>query len=214
MGLYGLDDATTAVLRDCFRQFKIATEPLGDNAAERLHKEKFEACVLPLDDHAEPVLQAARSSRSNKHAVIYGVASSPQAALRYSKYGINTVLAAPVERAAALKVVRSTYILVLHEFRRYVRVPITIEVKVIAASGAAVGVTQEISGGGMSAEVKGKLEINDTAELQFTLPNQPLTRINAVVCWLAKGLAGFRFDPADTRRAPVKQWIEEYLEIT
>lgn len=210
-----VDSATATVLRDCFRQFGIETVSLGDDAPKRVHKEKFEACVVPLDDDAEPVLQAMRSSPSNLRGVIYGVAESAQAALRFSKYGINAVLPAPLDRAAALKIVRSTYFLVLHEFRRYVRVPITTEVKINARSGNYRGVTLEMSGGGMSAEVKPGLQVNESAELSFSLPGQAPTRVNAVVCWLkpADGQAGFRFDLTDERRAVVKKWIEDYLEI-
>lgn len=211
----GVDHATASVLRDCFRQFGIETVPLGDDAPQRVHKEKFEACVVPLDDNAEPVLQAMRSSPSNLRGVIYGIADSAQAALRFSKYGINAVLPSPLDRAAALRIVRSTYFLVLHEFRRYVRVPITTEVKINARSGAYTGVTQEVSGGGMSLEVKQGLQTNESAELSFSLPGQPPTRVNAVVCWLKpkEGQAGFRFDVTDERRTAVKRWIEDYLEI-
>ena len=53
---------------------------------------------------------------------------SAQEAMRYSKYGINAMFQEPVERSAALKLVRATNTLVLHEFRRYVRIPVITEV--------------------------------------------------------------------------------------
>ena len=61
------------------------------NAAERLKKEKFEACVMSLADGAEAVMEAARSSPSNSRCIIYGVGGNAQEAMRYSKYGINAM---------------------------------------------------------------------------------------------------------------------------
>lgn len=213
--LVAIDGDLASVLSDCFRQFGIQTVAMPKNAPERFHNEKFEACVVHLDEHAEPVLQAVRSSRWNMRAVIYGIAASAQDALRFSKYGINAVFAAKADRAAALKIVRSTYFLVQHEFRRYVRVPLTAEVRIEAPSGAYSGIAQEMSGGGMSVEVKGALKQDETAELFFSLPGGKAVKVNAIVCWInaKEGLAGFRFDMTDERRAPVKQWIEDYLEI-
>ncbi len=211
-----LDAGTASVLRDCFRQFGIeAVAVSAENAAKRVQKEKFEACVLPLDDKAEEVLQAARSSASNKRMVIYGIAENVQVALRFSKYGINAVLTLPVERAGALKIVRSTYFLVLHEFRRYVRVPITADVKINTRSDSYNAIAVEMSGGGMSVETTARLETNGTVELVFALPGQSKMSVNAVVCWVRadEKSAGFRFDTNDERRSRVKKWIEDYLEI-
>jgi len=45
--------------------------------------------------------------------------------------GINAIFNEPLERPAALKLVRATRMLVLHEFRRYVRIPVMTEVSVV-----------------------------------------------------------------------------------
>ena len=56
--------------------------------------------------------------RLARHSVIYGLGGSVQDAMKFSKYGINAVFNEPLERPAALKLVRATQMLVLHEFRR------------------------------------------------------------------------------------------------
>ena len=53
--LVGLSDSSRVLLAECFRQFNIETVPITSNAAERLRKEKFEACVLALGDGADSV---------------------------------------------------------------------------------------------------------------------------------------------------------------
>src|SRR5258708_32556242 len=83
--------------------------------------------------------------------VIYGLARNTQEALRHSAYGINAVLNEPLERQSVLRVVRSTYLLVVHELRRYVRIPVVTEISVDTGGPqkmAAVGL--EGRGGGAS----------------------------------------------------------------
>src|SRR5205823_7013111 len=111
-----------------FRQFGIETVTVTSNAAERLRKEKFEACVLALGEGADAVMEAARSSPSNSRCVLYGVGGNAQEAMSYSKYGINAMFSEPLERPTALKLIRGTRMLVLHEFRRYVRIPVITQV--------------------------------------------------------------------------------------
>ena len=46
--LVDLKDPVRAMLAECFRQFGIETVVMPGDAAKRLQKEKFEACVLKL----------------------------------------------------------------------------------------------------------------------------------------------------------------------
>src|SRR5207248_7337973 len=96
-------------------------------------KQKFEACIVRLGNDAEPLMQAVRTSPSNSRMIIYGLGGSAQDAMRYSKYGINAIFREPLERSATLKLVRATQSLVLHEFRRYVRIPVITEVSIVTA---------------------------------------------------------------------------------
>jgi hypothetical protein len=58
----------------------------------------------------------------------------------------------PVDRQAALKVVRATHLLVVHELRRYVRLPIVTEVELKIGKDRVRATSQEISAGGMSMQ--------------------------------------------------------------
>jgi hypothetical protein len=149
VALVDINGPAKAVLTECFRQFGVESLPLeAPIAAERLAKEKFEACVVRLVGDSQPVMEAARRSQSNSRMVIYGVGGSAQEAMKFSKYCINAVFHEPVERQAALKLVRATQMLVLHEFRRYVRIPVMTEVGVMLADGTQItATTQEVSSG-------------------------------------------------------------------
>src|SRR5205807_3903068 len=175
---------TGKVLRDCFKQFGIETAVVTDNAVERLPKEKFEACVLKLSPGAEVVMESVRRSASNSKMVIYGLGGSAQEAMQYSKYGINAVFHEPLERSAALKLVRATQMLVLHEFRRYVRIPVMTEVSIVPKSGRRFSATSlEVSSGGMSIKSTEDLGTGHTVEVSFALLTLPRIWVRGTVTW-------------------------------
>jgi hypothetical protein len=208
-----LKDSARTMLAECFRQFGIETVVMSANAAERLHKEKFEACVLNLTDGAESVMEAARTSPSNSRCVIYGLGGNAQEAMRYSKYGINAMFHSPLERPTALKLVRSTHMLVLHEFRRYVRVPLMTEVSIVSADGRRFSTTSlEMSSGGMSLKSAEELTSGSSVEVSFSLLTLPRVWVRAAVTWQKPKSFGVRFDATDQRRQRIKEWIDSYLE--
>lgn len=214
VALFNLPETATSMLPECFRQFGIETIPVSDADAERLHREKFDACVLPLEEPVGGIIELARGSASNSRIVIYGLGGSAQDALRYSKYCINAVFHEPLERSAALKLVRSTRALVLHEFRRYVRIPVMTEVSVVAADGARMVVTsQEISSGGMSLKGTAQLDQGQLVEVSFALLTLPRIWVRGHVTWKKPNKSvGLRFDVSDERRQRLKEWIVAYLE--
>jgi hypothetical protein len=209
-----LKDTTKAILADCFKQFGIDAVQMPANSGQRLQKEKFEACVIRLGLGAEAVMEAIRTSPSNSRMVIYGLGGSAQEAMRYSKYGINAIFHEPVERSTALKLVRATQTLVLHEFRRYVRIPVITQVDVQANEGRKITATSiEVSSGGMSLKTADEIGMHQAVEVSFALLTLPRIWIRGQVTWKKpKHSVGIRFDTTDDRRRKLKEWIDAYLE--
>src|SRR6201984_1102271 len=141
IALVDLKDTARSILSECFKQFGIEAVLRSGNAVERLKREKFEACVVKLGPGAQAYMEAVRTSSSNSRLVLYGLGGSAQEAMRYSKYGINAIFQEPVERSAALKLARATHLLVLHEFRRYVRIPVMTEVTVLVGESRKITAT-------------------------------------------------------------------------
>ncbi|HET7205440.1 MAG TPA: PilZ domain-containing protein [Terriglobales bacterium] len=211
--LVDLHEPARTILSECFKQFGIDTVAVTANAAERFKKEKFEACVVKLGPAAEPIMEAARTSASNARMVIYGLGGSAQDAMKFSRYGINAVFCEPVDRSTALKLVRATQMLVLHEFRRYVRVPVITSVAVTDKQGKRLNATsKELSSGGMSMSTTEELSVGTSLEVSFALLTLPRISIKGTVCWRAKNSFGVRFDPLDEQRARLKDWVQAYLE--
>jgi PilZ domain len=213
VALVDLREPARTVLADCFKQFGIDAHNVNENAADRLQREKFEACVLKLTPEAEPVMGAARNSSSNARMVIYGLGGSAQEALGFSRYGINAIFNEPLERSTALKLVRATQMLVMHEFRRYVRVPIITEIDVAPSGGRKFKATsKEVSSGGMSMKSVEEVGVGTGVEISFALLTLPRIWVRGMVAWKSKNTFGVRFDPNDERRLKIKEWVEAYLE--
>ena len=210
--LVGLSEPSNALLAECFKQFGIEAITIQSNAAERLRKEKFEACVMALADGSDTLMEAARSSASNSRCIIYGVGGTAQEAMRYSKFGINAIFNQPLERPAALKLVRATRMLVQHEFRRYVRIPVITEVTLVGDGRRVVSSSIEVSSGGMSLKTSEDFSIGTPVEISFALMTLPRVNIKSFVSWRKPKMLGVRFDAGDDRRLKVKTWINSYVE--
>jgi hypothetical protein len=213
VALVDLKESSRFVLSDCFRQFGINTVITSAASANRLQQEKFEACVINLVPGAEKVMEAARTSPSNSRLVLYGLGGSAQDAMRFSKYGINAMFHEPLERPAAMKLVRATHMLVLHEFRRYARIPIMTEVTVVSNDGHRLSASSiEVSSGGMSLKSSEDMPAGTNVEISFSLLTLPRVNLRAVVTWKKSKSFGIRFDPGDDRRRKLKEWIDGFLE--
>ena len=212
--LVDLQEASRSLLQECFRQFGIDAISMTSDHARRLSTEKFEACVVRVGSQVEHVLESARGSRSNNRMVIYGVGGSIKDAMKLSKYGLNAVFSEPLERPAALKLVKATQMLVLHEFRRYVRIPVITEVSITAGKAHFSASSVELSSGGMSLKSAEDVSAGLPMEVSFSLLTLPRIWVRGHVSWTKPGqkLFGVRFDPRDERRLQIKQWVDSYLE--
>ena len=214
VALVDIEESTGSLLADCFRQFGIETVLMNGSVPECMQRDKFEACVVRLVPESAAVMDSVRRSPSNNRMIIYGLGGSAQEAMRFSKYGVNAVFQEPLDRSAALKMVRATQMLVLHEFRRYVRIPIITEIAMVSNDSRRFTATsQEISTGGMSVRSPEDVSPSLPVEVSFALLPLPRIWVRGHVTWRKPNKTfGIRFDPKDDRRLRIKEWIEAYLE--
>ncbi len=214
VALFELPDASRTLLTECFRQFSFETVSLTHKDISRFTTEKFEACVLPMGRVAGDIMELARGSASNSRIIIFGLGGNARDAMRYSRLCINAFFEEPLERSTAMKLVRSTRTLVLHEFRRYVRIPVMTEVAVALADGARFTATsREISTGGMSLKSNYPPDPGTLVEVSFSLLTLPRIWVRGNITWKKTNKTfGVRFDSSDDRRNRLKEWIRNYLE--
>ena len=214
VALFDLPETSAQLVTECFRQFGIETTLIARAQSDRLRREKFEACVLSLKEDSGSIIEMARASASNSRMIIYGLGGTAQDAMRYSKLCINAIFHEPLERSAAIKLVRSTQNLVLHEFRRYVRIPVMTEVGLVMSDGSRFTATsQEISSGGMSLKGNHVPEQGCQVEVSFSLLTLPRVWVRGEVSWKKPNKTfGVRFDSTDDRRQRVTDWIVSHLD--
>jgi hypothetical protein len=212
VALVGLSESSQLLLSECFRQFNIESVILSSDAAERLKREKFEACVLTLREGADSIMEALRGSASNSRCVIFGLGGTALEAMQYSKYGINAVFKEPLERPAAQKLVQATRMLVQHELRRYVRIPVMTEVSIVGNGRRICATSIDMSAGGLSVKSEEDFPMGVNVEVSFALMTLPRATIRGVVKWRKTNSLGVQFDAADEQRQKVKSWIDSYFE--
>ncbi len=216
VALVNLDQSTAAIFSNAFKQFGIPTTSFTANSYEGLGQQRFDGCVVRLSPESEPILTGLRNSPRDRHVFIYGILVPGQTIQQVSKFGINTLMSEPIDRPSALKIVRATHLLVLHEFRRYARIPLVTEVELKSGFASHRCSSLELSGGGMSARTESKLTRGEAVECSFGLPGHEKRFVcNANICWVKPdtGMIGVRFDTSDPRRESIKKWIERYLDM-
>jgi Tfp pilus assembly protein PilZ len=217
VALIGLGDEAAKLIADCFKQFGIETAafPPAD-AAVRFKREKYEACVISLRaEGAGALLAEIRRSTSTQRMVVYGICATTQEALQFSQYGVNATFNDPLDRQNLLRVIRATHLLVLHELRRYVRIPIVTEVQVRSNGNVHRATMIEVSGGGLSMQSQSALGLGENVQVAFALPNAKEVSLHGTVVWVRSdaGTTGVRYEIHDPGREAVKAWIDDYLDI-
>jgi PilZ domain-containing protein len=201
------------LLQQSFRQYRIDAQAAAASV-EQLKTVAFDACAIRLDAKAGAYLEALRSSEPNRRCLVYGFGSTEEA-LHFSKYGINCLFEGAVNAEAIAREVENTYLLLVRQLRRYVRLPLVTEVKATSPTrGTLTGLTREISAGGLSVYAVEGLAVADTAQLTFGLPGLPGLEIPGVVCWRleVQRTTGFQFRQCNDRLR-LKAWIDEYLGL-
>lgn len=217
VALIGLGDAAAKLIADCFKQFGIETAAFApEDAPVRFKREKYEACVLSLRaPNAGSLLADIRSSTSTQRMVVYGICGTMQEALQFSQYGVNATFNDPLDRQNLLRVIRATHLLVLHELRRYVRIPIVTEVQVRSNGSVHRATMIEVSGGGLSMNSHAGFEFGENVEVAFALPNAKEVSLRGTIVWVRPDsrTTGVRYDVLDPGREIVKAWIDDYLDM-
>lgn len=208
-----IEGADLSLLRECFNQRGIETVIVPyENYSQRLSQQQFEAVALKLDDSAEGFLNALRASPLNRHAIVYGIADSLQNAQPFFKFGLNSLLVAPLDRQAVSDAVTATHRLLNRELRTFARVHLVTGVEVVAEGQRDQGTTWELSGGGMSLRSDLQVSVGQKLDLTFALPGTRAVTLAGVVSWIQPGMIGVRFDRSDSRDI-VRNWLYEYLEM-
>ena len=214
VAIIGLSEACYEALRSAFRQFSIDTAELSGDVKHALENRKFQGCVVRLEEGSAPLVEAVRKSSCNRNIPVLGVCPAGTDMRAFGRFGLNAILKEPVDRQEALKTVRATHLLILNELRRYVRIPMVLEVQFRVNGNSFSGLTHDISYGGISISTQQNVSPDNDVELALTLPNGVPAKVKGLIIWRHHpDLIGIRFAGGDERRAVIRKWIDEYFQL-
>ena len=177
-------------------------------ALRLLHRQKFPAAILDCGDTAiaSDLLAICRSSRSNKSSVVFALTNGEQDALRRAAHIC-------VKRSADLRALslalHTAEGMILREFHRYNRLPITSSVVLDNDEHRLQLKTVNISEGGMCvlSEIPGW---NREHAIHFDDPELGLQfRSKSAIVWRGRGQSGIKFEfPTPASRSALAEWLQ------
>jgi CheY-like chemotaxis protein len=197
--------------------FEVAAVTDGRAAAQRISTEKFDlvalAAEMPHLDGFELARQV-RESPSN-HGVpilIFTAPENSEAMRRGFALGVTFYLEKPLNAEKLRGLFSAARGLMLQQRRRYVRLPVRVEV--LCRSGGKQVQTRslDLSQGGILLESSGGLEVGNRVEAEFSLPGvrEPLRLTGMVVRKLARdGMAIEFLEPEQVERAALQVFVAD-----
>jgi len=101
-----------------------------------------------------------------------------------------------------------THLLVIHELRRYVRIPVVSQAEIDTGNRVpASATTVEVSSGGISVRLPPSCLSLILSGLSWNLPGIEKLSVRAFICWYRETdkVYGLRFDSSDERRLKVRR---------
>ncbi len=194
------DPASLELMTEVFASMKTDVRPLSDSekAALVVNQERFDGIFLDIEMpnlNGFELAQRVRQSTWNKTTPIVIVTGREERSTMYQSFAIGATffLQKPIDRIRLGSLLRTVQGSLQDNRRRYTRVPMQTEVKCGIGSRTSVGVTWNLSQGGMQLEVQ-DLAIGDTVQPSFRLPRPPLTiEATGVVAWAKDDRQGIHF---------------------
>ncbi|MGZ4825814.1 MAG: PilZ domain-containing protein [Terriglobales bacterium] len=96
--------------------------------------------------------------------------------------------------------------------RKSTRIDLVIPVEMEASGERYPAESQNISQGGMLLNSEAPVNVTQSVQLTFTLPDKAPIEIPAVVCHKRGTLFGVKFDPAHQRLVVIDHWVRHAFE--
>lgn len=215
-----LDNRTIDQLGEVLQTMSIEMETCVDPQAaiRRMGREKVDA--LFLDWHNRPdareVLRFVRNSSSNRTVIVFAIGEGNGDAEDAFRTGAHFVIERPLTKSRLMRIMRTTYGLILRERRRYFRYPAAIPVFFSKSSGREVEtVSLDISERGIAIMLPESAKTGDEVCVRFQLPGKTGSlRLKALVCWCDKRRrAGLQFAAVPAEYAKeLQDWMARRLE--
>jgi CheY-like chemotaxis protein len=209
-------DQVGEVLQTMSIEMETCVEPQA--AIRRMGREKVDALFVDWHnrDAAREVLRFVRNSSSNRTVIVFAIAEGNGDAEDAFRSGAHFVIERPLTKSRLMRIMRTTYGLILRERRRYFRYPVAIPVFFSKSFGREVEtVSLDISERGIAIMLREGAKTGDEVSVRFQLPGKTgLLRLKAQVCWCDEGRrAGLQFAAVPSEYAKeLQEWMARRLE--
>lgn len=210
------DNSLVFTFSEVFKHFGVDAQKnvQGEGLPSDLRTSKFEALVVDFDTlpRSVPILAALRESPSNRHALIFAVATGNLQRKQALEQGANFVFERPVVTKEIRQVIRLSYNLMVRERRRYFRSSASIPALVRLSSGSEIGGTIfNISSTGLAISTSSSFNMGDEILIGFSIGGSE-ARLSAAgkVVWDDKhGKSGLtvRYSAPEMQRQ-VDNWLD------
>jgi DNA-binding response OmpR family regulator len=215
------EDATLlAVLRPALEKISVNLEVCAESrsGSDLMTKRKFDAVIIDCDDlqNGVDLLKALRHTQSNARAVAFAVVNGKTTTQQAFASGANFVLQKPLTLLHASRCFNAALNFMVRERRRYFRHRVDMPLRISLPHNQEMTATAtNLSEGGMSIRVQGKLPKDAQARFSFTLPTTNISlELKGQVAWAdGTGHVGIRFiEVPQSSQYQLDKWLTDRLQ--
>jgi hypothetical protein len=216
--LVSSDSSIVRQLTAALQQFAITADVCAHavTAVTLINTRKFEVVIVDtgLGEHASYVLECVRLSPANQKSVTFALVSADEE--RYLQVSPNFLVRKPVSENEIESILKAALGLVIRDYRRYFRCPVTASILIRMEGKAQIPCEMmNVSEGGLAAVTSVTFSPGTNVNVEFFLPGEPTKfDMHAEVCWCDhKGHVGlqFRAVPQD-KKLLLQGWLSKKIE--
>ena len=215
------DAATLELMTEVFTSLKVKVYPIadGEKAARLVRQERFDGIFLDLQMprlNGFDLANLIRKSPINKATPIVIVTGQDERQTMQNAFAVGATffLQKPVDRQKLTMLFRSVSGGMVENRRKYTRVPMQTDVTCNVGDRDLLGVSWNLSQGGMQLEVPG-LRVKDTMRISFRLPSSgDKLDLGGVVAWGDEKRQGIQFTDVSARnQQSIRKFIAEVEQL-
>ncbi|MCU1287205.1 MAG: hypothetical protein JWO13_3555 [Acidobacteriales bacterium] len=210
----GVDLAQLEVFTTSLKKFGV---PVTVKAFDSKHLPKnVTAFVVRLEPGVEATLSAIRATEGCEDTLIYAIGTPADVlSMHLVEFDIS-VLLSDLSVASVTEAVQSTYQLLLHQLRRYARIPIVTAVQMGTGENCVHAISKNVSAGGISvvflnAAAAAQIQADTVLQVSFSLPGSGRFHLSSVPVMRSEKAASFQFIGSPDQEE-LKDWIDRYLQ--
>jgi hypothetical protein len=216
LAVLGIEPSSLAALKSAWLKFGIEVRPVAFEGIRSLKEQRVTAFIARLDAGVKPLLHTIRAMDEFQNSLIYAVGDDADIA-GMAELEIS-VLMPDLSEDSAVEAIQNTYQLLMHQMRRYARIPMVIPVKVTTGAFTITAVSRNISAGGIRLSLVEPAEAQfmalrpDTvSQITFEAPHASRFHLPSTMVRKEKNSVGFEFMGSPDKEE-LRHWLDKRLQ--